>query len=54
MTEFAKLSKKEQKKINNKARGSWNGVNPVSRVAKPKKGGAYDRNREKRNSKDFE
>ena len=28
-----KLSKKEQKKLNAVGRGSWNGVNPVTRVA---------------------
>ena len=29
---FAKRSKKEQKKENAKHRGSWNGVNPATRV----------------------
>ena len=28
-----KLSKKEQKRLNAVGRGSWNGVNPVTRVA---------------------
>lgn len=30
---YEKLSRKEQKKINSEKRGSWNGVNPVTRVA---------------------
>ncbi len=28
-----KLSKKEKKRLNGIGRGSWNGVNPVTRVA---------------------
>lgn len=28
-----KLSKKEQKRLNTAGRGSWNGVNPVTRIA---------------------
>jgi hypothetical protein len=34
---YDKLSKKEKKKINNKKRGNWGDVNPVTRIVKPKK-----------------
>lgn len=30
---FEKMSKKQQKKINAEKRGSWNGVDPVTRIA---------------------
>jgi len=30
---FEKMSKKEQKKINDSKRRDWNGLNPVTRVA---------------------
>lgn len=30
---FEKMSKKQQRKINAEKRGSWNGVNPVTRIA---------------------
>lgn len=30
---FEKMSKKEQKKINDSKRKDWNGLNPVTRVA---------------------
>lgn len=33
---FEKLSKKEQKRINAEKRGSWGGVNPVTRATKDK------------------
>ena len=36
-TEFEKLSKKEQKRINNSRRGSWGDCNPVTKVVKSKK-----------------
>lgn len=29
---FEKLSKKEQRRLNNKKRGSWFGVNPITRI----------------------
>lgn len=29
---FEKLSKKEQKRINNEKRNDWNGINPVTRI----------------------
>jgi len=32
---FEKLSKKEQRKINLMKRRDWQGINPVTRVAKP-------------------
>lgn len=40
-----KRSKKEQKAYHARQRGSWNGVNPVTRVAPNKK--VYDRKRAK-------
>jgi len=43
---FEKLSKKQQRIENGKRRGSWGGVNPVTRTTK--KPGAYDRNKAKR------
>lgn len=30
---FDKLSKKERRRINSEKRNSWNGLNPVTRVA---------------------
>ena len=41
-----KQSKKEQKKFHDRQRGSWNGVNPVTRIVP--NGKAYDRNKVKR------
>lgn len=38
---YEKLSKKKQRALNAKKRGSWHGVNPVTRKAKNAK--AYDR-----------
>ncbi|MBP1577391.1 MAG: hypothetical protein J6C75_02800 [Oscillospiraceae bacterium] len=43
---FEKLSKKKQRELNAKQRGSWYGINPVTRVVPS--GKAYDRNRMKR------
>lgn len=46
MTKFVpyeKLSKKEQKAINNAKRGTWGSLNPVTRVVK--NGKAYSRKR---------
>ena len=40
---FEKLSKKEQRKINNARRNTWGPLNPVTR--KTKNGKAYDRKR---------
>ena len=34
---FEKLSKKARQEINNSKRGSWNGLNPVTKVVKSKK-----------------
>ena len=38
---YEKLSKKKQKELNAQKRGSWHGINPVTRV--PKNSRAYDR-----------
>ena len=38
---FEKLSKKKQRELNARRRGSWNGVRPVSRKIESAK--AYDR-----------
>lgn len=38
---YAKLSKKKQREIDRARRGSWNGVNPVTRKEKNQK--VYDR-----------
>ena len=38
---FEKLSKKKQRELNAKRRGSWHGVNPVTR--KPNSSRAYNR-----------
>ena len=32
MMSFEKLSKKEQRRINNEKRSGWNGINPVTRI----------------------
>ena len=40
---FEKLSKKKQREINAQKRGSWNGVNPVTRKTENIK--AYNRKR---------
>ena len=45
-----KQSKKQQRAYRAAKRGSWNGVNPVTRVMPNKK--AYDRNRVKRENTD--
>ena len=50
-TPYDKMSKKEKKKINSAKRGSWNGVDPATKVAenhrkryrrKPKHPDSYD------------
>ena len=38
---FAKLSKKKKRELANKARGTWGGLNPVTRIPDPPK--AYKR-----------
>ena len=43
---LTKQSKKQQRAFHAAKRGSWNGVNPVTRVVPSKK--LYDRNRVKR------
>lgn len=45
-----KCSKKAQKKYRTKQRGSWYGVNPISRTVPS--GKIYDRNRVKRAARD--
>ena len=52
MIEIKKMSKKAQKNFYNSKRGSWNGVNPVTKVVKNKK--KYDRNRSKREVAQYE
>lgn len=42
----SKQSKKAQREIHTKQRGSWYGLNPVTRIVPNKKG--YNRNRMKR------
>ncbi|MBP3633369.1 MAG: hypothetical protein J6J43_02210 [Oscillospiraceae bacterium] len=46
---YEKLSKKEKKKLDEQRRGSWGGLNPVTR--KPENPKAYDRSKA-RNWKD--
>lgn len=43
---FEKLSKKKQRELNAKRRGSWNGVDPVTR--KTENGKAYNRKKTQR------
>lgn len=47
---FEKLSKKEQKKRNAARRGSWYGLNPVTR--KPENSKAYNRRKAQKWSED--
>ena len=46
LTPLGKQSKKKRREYYASRRGSWNGLSPVTRVAKSKK--VYDRKREKR------
>lgn len=46
---YEKLSKKEKKKVNAKARKSWNGVNPVTKTTPNPK--AYNRAKAKQSFK---
>lgn len=48
---YEKLSKKKQKEQNAKQRGSWYGINPVTRRAK--NGKAYDRKKARKWSEDL-
>ena len=43
---FEKLSKKKQKELNAKRRGSWHGVSPVTKTTK--NGKAYNRKKTQR------
>ena len=47
---FEKLSKKKQREINAKQRGSWYGINPVTR--KPENSKAYNRKKAQKWSDD--
>ena len=47
---FEKMSKKQQDEINKSKRGSWNGMNPVTRAPETPK--AYNREKEKRQHMD--
>lgn len=56
MTKFiepAKRSKKAQKELAAKQRGSWYGISPVTRTVPNKGRNAYDRNRSKRELRDM-
>lgn len=47
---FEKLSKKKQRELNAKKRGSWHGLNPVTR--KPENSNAYNRQKARKWSDD--
>ena len=47
---FEKLSKKQQRELNKKRRGTWGDLNPVTR--KPKNPKAYDRKKARRSHTD--
>ena len=46
---YSKLSKKKQRELNAKRRGTWGGVNPVTR--RPPNPKAYNRQKARRNSR---
>ena len=46
---YEKLSKKKQRELNAKRRGSWGGINPVTR--KPEKPKAYNRQKARKDSR---
>ena len=48
---YEKLSKKEKKKLNEARRGSWQGVNPVTRRSENPK--AYNRSKARQWDKDL-
>lgn len=50
MIPLAKQSKASKRKYHLARRGSWNGLSPVTRVAKSRK--AYDRSRQKRQARE--
>jgi len=50
MIPLSKQSKAKQREYHAAKRGSWNGVNPVSRIVP--NGKVYDRNKMKRGSRD--
>ena len=45
---YEKMSKKQKAEINKQRRGSWNGVNPVTKVVKSKK--QYNRKMKHKNT----
>lgn len=47
---YEKLSKKKKKELDTAARGSWGGVNPVTRKTENKK--AYNRKRARKTDED--
>ena len=48
---FEKLSKKKQRELNAQRRGSWGGINPVTR--RPPNPKAYNRKKAQRQDKDY-
>ncbi len=46
---YNKLSKKKQRELNAKRRGSWGGINPVTR--KPENPKAYNRQKARKDSR---
>lgn len=49
---YEKLSKKKKKELDAKRRGSWNGVNPVTKRTENKK--AYNRKKVQNRFKDYD
>lgn len=49
---YEKLSKKKKRELNLKRRGSWNGLNPVTR--KPANPKAYNRKKVQNRFKDYD
>lgn len=49
---YEKLSKKKKRELDSKRRGSWNGLNPVTR--KPAKPKAYNRKKVQNRFKDYD
>ena len=50
---YDKMSKKEQKKINDEKRRDWNGINPVTKVV-PDSKKVYKRKPKHQNDEDWE
>ena len=49
-TPYAKLSKKKKRELDKRARGSWGGLNPVTRKPEPSK--AYNRRKARKWDRD--